>query len=258
MVDGVYVLNLREAVDRKEALTELLERQKLLKITNWVTAIDGDFLFGEVSKDKVIPEYSFPYHSEVWLPEYIETDYNLVECNKTTIMASGKEVAIGLGHLKMWEAFLASDAKHALFLEDDAYFKDTLKYEIKYFLRILPEDWDMVYLDGFLTPSARTSVCCRDVDRIDWGILRLSGYMLSRSGAKKLLEGLPIIGAVDIWANYQFKDMNVFRSTARLVSQNRWDFQSTNTWSFMDKFPRKSKTTTTEAPLDAIDETNPD
>src|SRR5258705_261276 len=44
------------------------------------------------------------------------------------------------------------------------------------------------------------------------GLWQLSGYILSKKGAQKLLKLLPVRGPVDLWINHQFDKLNVFAS----------------------------------------------
>src|SRR4029453_15673138 len=64
------------------------------------------------------------------------------------------------------------------------------------------------------------------------GLWYLSGYILSRRGARKLLDALPCRGPVDLWINHQFSKLNVFATRRSIVRQRR-DSISTNTYSIL-------------------------
>lgn len=55
---------------------------------------------------------------------------------------------------------------------------------------------------------------------------------------KKLLNNLPIIGPVDVWINYQFKDLKTYISRTNLILQAD-DTISDNTYSFVETFRKK-------------------
>jgi Glycosyl hydrolases family 16 len=64
------------------------------------------------------------------------------------------------------------------------------------------------------------------------GLWYLSGYILSRQGAEKLLRLLPCRGPVDLWINHQFSALNV-RATRRPLVHQRRDAPSTNSYSIL-------------------------
>ena len=62
------------------------------------------------------------------------------------------------------------------------------------------------------------------------GLLQLSGYVLSREGAQKLLDLLPVRGPVDLWMNHQFHHLDVIATRQSIIEQ-RLDAASTNSYS---------------------------
>ena len=64
------------------------------------------------------------------------------------------------------------------------------------------------------------------------GLWNLSGYVLSKIGANKLLALLPVYGPVDLWMNHQFKNLDVFATSNSLIEQ-RWDCRSDNSYSIL-------------------------
>jgi hypothetical protein len=64
------------------------------------------------------------------------------------------------------------------------------------------------------------------------GLWYLSGYVVSREGAEKLLGLLPCRGPVDLWINQQFEFLDV-RAIKQPVIFQRRDFSSTNTYSIL-------------------------
>lgn len=64
------------------------------------------------------------------------------------------------------------------------------------------------------------------------GLWHLSGYVLSREGAEKLLRLLPCRGPIDLWINHQFEVLDVRATKRSLISQRR-DATSTNSYSIL-------------------------
>ena len=64
------------------------------------------------------------------------------------------------------------------------------------------------------------------------GLWYLSGYVLSRRGAERLLRRLPCRGPVDLWINHQFQELTV-RATRQSKIAQRLDGGSSNSYSIL-------------------------
>ena len=64
------------------------------------------------------------------------------------------------------------------------------------------------------------------------GLWQLSGYVLSKKAAQKLLNLLPVRGPVDLWINLQFDKLDVYASSKPVIRQRR-DVSSTNSYSVL-------------------------
>jgi hypothetical protein len=69
------------------------------------------------------------------------------------------------------------------------------------------------------------------------GLWCLSGYVLSRDGARKLLERLPCRGPIDLWVNHQFSTLDVRATRQSLIGQ-RLDRESSNSYSILPTLGR--------------------
>jgi len=105
-------------------------------------------------------------------------------------------------HLKTWKDFVDSGAKAALVLEDDALLPEDLPQTIVQALAALPVGWDYVHLSR---PPRRaykemTKLACgRSIIRYSKIPAGTLGYLISQSGAKKLLnEDIARFWSVDI------------------------------------------------------------
>jgi GR25 family glycosyltransferase involved in LPS biosynthesis len=155
------------------------------------------------------------------------------------IRMSQAEVAVAHSHIAVWKAIAQSTAPYALVLEDDVWFERS-------FGRIVDEAWremegadqsspafDVLYMSyqeaRYGAPKQQIS---KNVFRPERGLWYLSGYVLSKKGARTLLGLLPCRGPVDIWINQNFAKMNV-RALSRPVVNQRLDTASTNSYSIL-------------------------
>ena len=152
---------------------------------------------------------------------------------------SQQERAIALSHVKIWDKIAKSDHQYVLILEDDVYFT-------KQFASVFEEAWanlvhdtakggavDLLYLSfEEAKGGAEKEYLSEFLMRPIRGLWNLSGYVLSKEGAQKLLKLLPVRGPVDLWMNHQFHALNVFSSTSSLIEQRR-DYNSSNSYSVL-------------------------
>ncbi len=153
------------------------------------------------------------------------------------ITSTRQEIAVARSHIEVWKLIAASSCDYALILEDDVYFNSGAR-------RLINRAWsdlhdrfdahgsiDMLYLSyreaGPETKKLFVSdALCRPVR----GLWQMSGYVLSNTGAQRLLELMPVRGPVDLWINHQFDKINVF-ATSRSAIDQRPDAQSDNNYS---------------------------
>lgn len=155
------------------------------------------------------------------------------------IRMSRAEVAIAHSHIGVWKAIAQSTAPYALVLEDDVWLERS-------FGGIIDEAWreleggdksgpafDVLYASykeaRYGAPKEQIS---KNVFRPERGLWYLSGYILSRKGARTLLGLLPCRGPVDIWINQNFDKMTV-RALSRPVVNQCLDTASTNSYSIL-------------------------
>ena len=152
------------------------------------------------------------------------------------IEMSRQEIAVAMSHIEVWK-LIASDARdYSLILEDDVYFRfdferlaDTAWSE----LHARRKTVDVFYLsfEEAVTKAQKHRISTQ-VFRPIRGLWQLSGYVLSRTGARKLLELLPVRGPVDLWLNLQFENLEVFASSKSVIEQRR-DVASGNSYSVL-------------------------
>ena len=156
-----------------------------------------------------------------------------------SIEMSQQERAIALSHVKVWDMIAKSDHEYVLILEDDVYFTAR-------FASVFEEVWanlihntskcgeiDLLYLSfEEAKGGAEKEYLSEYLMRPIRGLWNLSGYVLPKEGAQKLLRLLPVRGPVDLWLNHQFQRLNVFSSTSSLIEQRR-DYNSSNSYSVL-------------------------
>jgi len=153
------------------------------------------------------------------------------------IRMSDAEVAVAQSHIDVWKKIASSAATYALVLEDDVWFErsfgrlvDTAWHEIWAADQAEPS-FDVLYLSyKEVRHGAPKIALSQNVFRPERGLWYLSGYVLSKRGAQRLLALLPCRGPVDLWINQKFQEMDV-RAVRRSVIAQRLDLQSTNSYS---------------------------
>ena len=98
--------------------------------------------------------------------------------------------------------------------------------------------FDVLYLSyKEVRYGAPKELVSENVFRPERGLWYLSGYVLSKKGARALLELLPCHGPVDLWINHKFRDLDV-RALRRSVINQRLDTPSTNSYSILPALNR--------------------
>jgi GR25 family glycosyltransferase involved in LPS biosynthesis len=172
---------------------------------------------------------------------------------EVSIEMSREEVAVALSHMKAWELIAASDHEYGLVLEDDVYFR-------RDFSKVFDRAWSALALkNGSITldllyvsykearGGAEWTAAPAPVRRPVRGLWQLSGYVLSKRGAGKLLDRLPVRGPVDLWINFVFGDLGVF-ALRRPVIKQRLDVPSSNFYSALPVLSKVGLLTGEKAP----------
>ncbi|MCF2525424.1 family 16 glycosylhydrolase [Bradyrhizobium sp. G127] len=155
------------------------------------------------------------------------------------IRMSPAEIAIARSHIEIWRTVAESDAPYALVVEDDVWFERCFANAIDQAWREMREidkadpAFDILYLSyAEARHGAPKELISENVFRPERGLWYLSGYVLSKKGAQKLLRLLPCRGPIDLWINHLFHTINV-RALRRPVIHQRLDLVSTNSYSIL-------------------------
>ena len=242
-IEKAYVINLNREPGRwskmEQELRHILDASgaALLHLTERHVAVDANAFLEEPPKDADIdPFYTlrdqlFVEPQPLVFPTRLELD--------TPIRMSRAEVAVARSHINVWRQVASSSHSYVIILEDDVWFHSG-------FARRLDQVWDEVVAERYkrgrfdvlyvsyleVRHGAPKAFLSDNVFRPVRGLWYLSGYVLSREGAEKLLRLLPCRGPIDLWINHQFKALNVIATRQPLVSQ-RHDTKSTNSYSIL-------------------------
>jgi GR25 family glycosyltransferase involved in LPS biosynthesis len=240
-IQRIYVINLDRNPERWHRLHRELDRfrrrdgQPLSSIARRIAAIDARYMDSTLFDGAIIPSFTLAEQLSVDPNPRLQINH---EAHTHRILMTRQEIAIALSHIELWKGIANGDDANVLVLEDDIYMPAG-------FVRSLEATWseletdelgnfnfDLLYLSfkevGVPSP-ARSKQPLR---RPRGGIWQASGYVLTREGARKLLDLLPVHGPIDLWLNLQFPNLKVF-TTSRPIIEQRVNEPSTNSYSIL-------------------------
>lgn len=241
-IERIYVINLERHSERWDRMCYELARltdnggKPASALATRFQAVDARRRENLVDPSRVRPNYSLADQL------FVDPHPLLEECfdaESWPIEMTDQEIAVALSHIAVWEQIAAGDSDYSLILEDDTYFR-------RGFCRDLDEAWsdlvsnraersafDLLYVSYREAKTGKRFVpVSGSLFKPLGGLWYLSGYVLSRPGAVKLLDALPVSGPVDAWINRRFEAMEVF-ATRRSIVQQRPDCPSSNLYSVL-------------------------
>lgn len=240
-IEHIYVINLDRHTDRltkmKKELRNVLDCSgvELWNLTERYPAVDATKFLNDPLKDEdVDPIYTlkdqlYVEPQPLTLPAKIELE--------SPIRMSRPEIAIAHSHIEVWRQIIKSKYDYALILEDDVWFPLGFAKKLDHaWLDIKKQfnkksNFDILYLSyNEVKNGAPKTFISGNVFRPERGLWYLSGYVISRVGAEKLLTFLPCKGPVDLWLNHKFKLLNVLATSKPIIYQ-RIDIGSSNSYS---------------------------
>lgn len=239
-IQKTYVLYLKNRIDRREKLSNILKNIKtktsnLLSHVTWWPGFKGRTEWDNNIHDA---NYSFHYH---WLtnPFNVPDDHHMdIDWMKSTMVeCSNPESNIALGHASILNDIVKNKIQTSLVLEDDIEFIEGFTQVLDdIFKNQLPDDWDILYISTFKSPHGfKKEPYSKDLVRLINGVYWTSGFMIRQRAAQKLVEAFPIVGPVDVWINHQFEGLNVYMTKENLAYQPP-EAGSDNQYSFINRF----------------------
>ncbi len=242
-IEKIYVINLDRAPSRWSIIQQELRRildssgEELLNLTDRHVAVDANAFLGDPPKDADIDPF-YTLGDQLFVepqPLVFPTKFEL----KTPIRMSRAEIAVARSHINVWRQVAANNHAYALILEDDVWFHNGFaKHLDQVWDEVMGEcdkrgKFDVLYLSYLEAKHGAPKVfLSNNVFSPLRGLWHLSGYILSREGAEKLLQMLPCRGPIDLWINHQFEALDVRAAKQPIVSQRR-DVKSSNSYSIL-------------------------
>ncbi|MBI5118984.1 glycosyltransferase family 25 protein [Candidatus Poribacteria bacterium] len=242
-IEKIYVINLDREPTRWSRVKQELGRIRdafgndLLTLTERHAAVDARLFSQDPAKDAEVDPY-YTLADQLFVepqPRTLPTRYEL----DAPVQMSRAEVAVAKSHIQVWRRVAQGEQEHVLILEDDVWFHPLFPRHIDQAWNDISiegrkqEGFDILYVSYMeVADGAPKTFVSSNVFRPVRGLWFLSGYILSRKGAEKLLRLLPCRGPVDLWINHQFSVLNVRATRLSLVSQ-RIDAPSTNSYSIL-------------------------
>ncbi|MCD6402002.1 MAG: family 16 glycosylhydrolase [Anaerolineales bacterium] len=242
-IDKIYVINLDCEQARwskmKQELKYILDSSgaEILKLTERYSAVDAKQFSHEREKDAEIdPFYTlgdqlFVEPQPLVIPTHLELN--------TPIRMSRAEIAIAQSHINVWKKVAVGNNENVLILEDDTWFHTSFAKQMdQAWSEIVVENnvkggFDVLYVSYLeVKHGAPKSFLSNNLFRPLRGLWHMSGYVLSRKGAEKLLRLLPCRGPIDLWINHHFEVLDVFATKNSLINQRR-DITSSNSYSIL-------------------------
>lgn len=242
-IEKIYVINLDREPSRWSNMQQELRRilgssgEELLHLTSRYVAVDAKTFLADPPKDADIDPF-YTLEDQLFVepqPLILPTKFEL----NTPIRMSRAEIAVARSHIDVWRHVATSDHAYAIILEDDVWFHNGFaKHLDQVWDEVMVEcdkrgNFDVLYLSYLEAKhGAPKAFLSKNVFRPLRGLWHLSGYILSREGAEKLLQMLPCRGPVDLWINHQFEALDIRAAKQPIVSQRR-DVNSTNSYSVL-------------------------
>ncbi len=242
-IERIYVINLIRQTKRLDKMEQELRSVldysgvELWNLTEPFAAVDAKHFLKDPQKNEevdpiyILRDQLFVEPQPLTLPSKIELD--------SPIKMSRPEIAIARSHIEVWKQLIANKYEYALILEDDVWFHPRFARNLdQAWSEIKPQynkknNFDILYLSyKEVKHGAHKSFTSSNLFRPERGLWYLSGYVVSRAGAEKLLALLPCRGPVDLWINHQFKSLDVLAIRKSIIYQRR-DIGSTNSYSIL-------------------------
>jgi GR25 family glycosyltransferase involved in LPS biosynthesis len=240
-IEKIYVINLDRQPKRLTRIKKELStvtnslKKPLTTMLHRVTAVDAlneneDSSTSEVKSQYTLQEQLFVDPCQA-LPQELNLDME--------IEMSRQEIAVACSHIKAWKEIVSGDEEYSLVLEDDICLHPN-------FASLMEKCWielsqkptsdnnfDILFLSfKEVDMGAEKVKFTRSTFKLFRGIWFMSGYVLSKKGAEKLLSLLPVVGPVDLWINHKFDILVAIMNNKSIIPQ-RSDETSGNFYSII-------------------------
>lgn len=240
-ISVIYVINLDRKPDRWNRMRGELDRfedrtgTSLLAMTRRASAVDARYVTGQPDDKLLVPRFSLADQLTVAPNDRLAVDERARGQN---IDMTRQETAVALSHIAVWEQIANGVAENALVLEDDVFMRYGFAHAMASAwaeLQSWTDDilgYELLYLSFDQVRTEARHRLSPNLFRASPGLWQASGYVLTKRGARALLDLLPMHGPVDLWLNLQFRKLRVFTAATSIIEQ-RIDEPSTNSYSVL-------------------------
>lgn len=245
-IEAIFVINLDRQPKRWRRVARELRRfttadgENLMSIVRRVAAIDARDGRAVAATADVDPVYQIGDQLFVQPDERLAQSFSADE----PVRMSRQEVAVARSHIEAWKEIATGRDSLVLILEDDAWLRPGARASLNGIWREVHKRSTVVGKPDilFLSYEDAGGTASREDERGGLfrpvrGLWHLSGYVLTRAGAMKLLRSMPVKGPVDLWMNYQFAELDALAMTSPAIAQ-RLDGKSDNAYSVMPYLAR--------------------
>jgi len=240
-IENIYVINLDRQPQRwKQVLGEFSQvldakGRALSGYVRRISAVDALEFENVVVSEAVDRTYTLGEQLYVDPRKVLPHKLNLDE----EIQMSRQEIAVALSHIGIWKKIAAGKDQYVLVLEDDICLSHRFSNYVgkvwSELLKLRGESvlFDILYLSyREVDQGAEKTPVTESTFQLFRGVWFLSGYVLSKRGAKRLLSQLPVRGPVDLWVNHKFSTIDALLASSSVIEQ-RIDEKSQNSYSIL-------------------------
>jgi GR25 family glycosyltransferase involved in LPS biosynthesis len=178
-IDHIFIVHYEPLTQRRQYLTNCLHANN---ISNYE-------FFTEYSRDTTPKEIMDKYY--------------------TVGELTPAQICIGIAHLEIYKKILERDYKYTLILEDDALLDFDFSIKLDEYLKTLPQDFEVAYLNNGCSQHVRHANNKDVWYRMNEG-RTLCGYIVTQEFCKKLLKSsIPYTEVIDWEVNTQVKKQNL-------------------------------------------------
>ena len=240
-IENIYAINLDRQPQRwkrvQDEFSQVLDAngRALSEYLRRISAVDVLEFDGAVESVDVDETYTLGEQLYVDPKKVLPNELNLDE----EIQMSRQEIAVALSHIKVWKKIASSKEQYALVLEDDICLSHRFSdYVGKVWGELLEprsklQLFDMLYFSyREVDQGAEKFPITKSIFQLFRGVWFLSGYVLSKRGAERLLSQLPVRGPVDLWINHKFSTIDALLASRSVIKQRK-DEKSQNLYSIL-------------------------
>lgn len=209
--ESVFVINLDERADRWEIMQKQFKSFDIDAVRVPAISASGPHKF-ERDEHVVRSTWNTSWNAQ--------SDHRITPDQVLTLTDS--EYACAVSHIKIWKLIVSKNLPAALILEDDAVLGKNFDTVLSAALREVPAAWDMLYAGYFESELSKPTKVSEHIYESGNGVFGTHGYMLTQTGARKLLQLLPMVQPVDgfLAKNAQEKQLDAYLVEPKVVWQD--------------------------------------